>query len=82
MSSSTLEALHHLCELERTQILQSLAPAVLKILQEFYYQVIDRILNITKEIYYGTTHVLEKHHHYMFFNIIGVIKESLYFTKK
>ena len=31
MSLSELETLHHLCELERTQILQSLAPAVLKI---------------------------------------------------
>ena len=31
MSLSELEALHHLCELERTQILQSLAVAVLKI---------------------------------------------------
>ena len=29
---SELEPLHHLCELERTQILQSLALAVLKIL--------------------------------------------------
>ena len=28
---SELETLHHLCELERTQILQSLALAVLKI---------------------------------------------------
>ena len=31
MSLSELETLHHLCELERTQILQSLALAVLKI---------------------------------------------------
>ena len=31
MSLSELEKLHQLCELERTQILQSLAPAVLKI---------------------------------------------------
>ena len=30
MSFSELETLHHLCELERTQILQSLALAVLK----------------------------------------------------
>ena len=31
MSLTELETLHHLCELERTQILQSLALAVLKI---------------------------------------------------
>ena len=31
MSLSELETLHHLCELELTQILQSLAIAVLKI---------------------------------------------------
>ena len=31
MSLSELETLHQLCELERTQILQSLALAVLKI---------------------------------------------------
>ena len=31
MSLSELETLHHICELERTQILQSLALAVLKI---------------------------------------------------
>ena len=31
MSLSELETLHRLCELERTQILQSLALAVLKI---------------------------------------------------
>ena len=31
MSLSELEIIHHLCELERTQILQSLALAVLKI---------------------------------------------------
>ena len=30
MSLSDLETLHHLCELERTQVLQSLALAVLK----------------------------------------------------
>ena len=30
MSLSELETLHHLCELERTQILQSLALAVIK----------------------------------------------------
>ena len=42
MSLSELETLHHLCELEQTQILQSLALAVLKYLtQDIYYQAID-----------------------------------------
>ena len=60
MSLSELETLHHLCEQERTQILQSLALAVLKYLtQDIYYQAIDLISLITKEIYYGTTHVLK-----------------------
>ena len=36
MSSTELETLHQLCELERTQILQSLALAVLKILYAGY----------------------------------------------
>ena len=36
MLQSELETLHHLCELERTQILQSLALAVLKILYAGY----------------------------------------------
>ena len=42
LSLSELETLHQLCELERTQILQSLALAVLKILYagflDIYYQ--------------------------------------------
>ena len=37
MSLSELETLHHICELERTQILQSLALAVLKIPYAGYF---------------------------------------------
>ena len=45
MSLSELETLHQLCELERTQILQSLALAVLKntLTQDTYYQEIHQI---------------------------------------
>ena len=45
MSLSELEMLHHQCDLEQTQILQSLALAVLKIpYADFYYQATDQIL--------------------------------------
>ena len=43
MSPSELEKLHHLCELERTQILKSLALAVLK-------KTLCRIFIVTKQI--------------------------------
>ena len=44
MSVSELETIHHLCELERTQTLQSLALAVLKyLMQDSYYQALDQI---------------------------------------
>ena len=52
MSLTELETLHQLCELERTQILQSLGLAVLK-MQDIYYQVTDQILwfySCTKKI--------------------------------
>ena len=56
MSLTELERLHQLCELERTQILQSFALAALKIpLKDIYSQVINQILLITKETYYGIT---------------------------
>ena len=54
MSLSELETLHHLYELERTQILQSLALAVLKI------SFIDQFLLTTKETYYGILLVPKK----------------------
>ena len=50
---SELETLHQLCELERTQILQSLALAVLKIPYDNYYPGIDQTSLTMKEIYYG-----------------------------
>ena len=51
MSFSELETLHQLCELERTQILQSLALAVLKTpLQDIYYPEIDQSSLTMKEI--------------------------------
>ena len=66
MSLSELETLHHLLELERTQILQSLALAVLKILYAGYcFQEIYHFLLITMEIYYGITHVIKKFYHYI-----------------
>ena len=51
MSFSELETLHQLCELERTQILQSLALAVLKTpFQDIYYPEIDQSSLTMKEI--------------------------------
>ena len=55
-SLSEQETLHQLCELERTQILQSLALAVLKYhMQDIYCPKIDQISLIMKETFYGIT---------------------------
>ena len=82
MSLSELETLHQLCELERTQILQSLALAVLKYpTQDTYCQEIDQIFLTTKEIFYGFILVPKKYHHYMFLKINAAIKKSLYSIK-
>ena len=60
LSLSELETLQHLCELERTQILQSLALAALKhLMQDIDYQETDQILSTTKKRYYGITHALK-----------------------
>ena len=61
ISLSELETPHHLCELERTQILQSLALAVLKTPYARYLsnQALDQSSLSTKETYYGITHVLK-----------------------
>ena len=60
ISLSELETLHHLCELERTQILQPLALAALKyLMQDIDYQETDQNVSATKEIYYGITHALK-----------------------
>ena len=82
MSLSELETLHQLCELERTQILQSLALAVLKIPYAGYlYPEIDQILLIMKERFYGITLVPKKYHPYTFLKMKDVTKESPYPTK-
>ena len=82
MSLIELETLPQLCELERTQILQSLALAVLKtLMQDFYCQETDPIFLTTKEIYYGITPVPKKHHLCMYWKKKDAIKESQYCTK-
>ena len=82
MTLSELETLHHLSELERTQILQSLALAVLKILYAGYLLSGKKFfLLTTKEINYGITIVRKKYHHYMYSKIKDVTKEFLYSTK-
>ena len=78
MSLSELETLHQICELERTQILQSLALAVLKIPYAGYLlsgnrsNLIDYEGNILW--YYTCT---KKYHLYMFLRIKDATKESL-----
>ena len=82
MSLSELETLHQLCELERTQILKSLAPAVLKIPYTGYLlsgnrsNFLDYEGNILCSIL-----APKKYHHYMFLKTNVVIKESLYSIK-
>ena len=50
-------------------------------MQDIYHQETDQILSATKEIYYGTTYVLKKYHHYMYLKMKDVTKGSLYSTK-
>ena len=82
MSRSELETLHQLCELERTQILQSLALAVLKIPYAGYLlsgnksNFIDYVGN---NLWYYTC--TKKYHPYTFLKIKDVITESPYSTK-
>ena len=75
MSLSELETLHQLCELERTQTLQSLALAVLKITYAGYLRSGNRsnFLDFEGNILW--------YHHYMFLKINDVMKESLSFIK-
>ena len=70
MSLSELETLHQFCELDRTEILQSLSLAVLKIPSL-----------IIKETFYGFTLLPKKYHLYSFLKIKDVTKESPYSTK-
>ena len=75
MSLSELETLHQLSELERTQILQSLELAVLKIpTQDTYYQEIDQIFLNLKEIFYGFILVPKKYQYNMFLRTSVVLK--------
>ena len=82
MSLSELETLHQLCELERTQILQSLALAVLKIPYTTYLLSGKRsnFLDYEGNILWFYT-CTKKYHHYMFLEINVVTKESSNSTK-
>ena len=64
MSLSELETLHHLCELERTQILQSLALAVLKIPYARYFLsgIRSNFIDYEENIFHDITHVRKKYH--------------------
>ena len=82
MSHPELETLDQLCELERTQILQSLALAVLKIHYAGY--LLSRIRSISlilKETSFGITLAPKNYHLYMFLKINDVTKESQDSTK-
>ena len=83
ISFSELETLNQLCELERAQLLQSLALAVLKITYAGYLLSGNRsnFLDYEGNIYYGFMLALKKYHLYMFLKINVVIKESPYSTK-
>ena len=82
MSFSDLETLHQLCKLERTQILQSLALAVLKIPYAGYLLSgnISNFLDYEGNILCFIP-VPKKYHHYMFLKINDAIKESLSFIR-
>ena len=81
ISLSELETLHQLCELERTQILQSLALAILKITCAGYLLSKNRSNFIDCEGNIFNTLVPKKNHFYMFLKINDVIEESQYSTK-
>ena len=74
ISLSELETLHQLCELERTQILQSLALGVLNI-QDIYYQELDQTSLTMRETIYGFILAPKKYHLLMFLKINDVTKE-------
>ena len=82
LSLSELETLYQLCELERTQILQSLALAVLKIPYAGYLLSGNRsnFLEYEDNILWFYT-CTKKYHHYMFLKTNVIIKESLYSIK-
>ena len=82
LSLSELETLHQLCELERTQILQSLALAVLKIPYAGYFLSGNRsnFFDYEGNILWFYT-CTKKYHHYKFFKINVATKEYPYSTK-
>ena len=82
MSLSELETLHQLCELERTQILQSLALAVLKIPYAGYLLSGNRsnFLDYEGNILWFYT-CTKKYHHYMFLKTNVVSKEFQFSIK-
>ena len=77
MSLSELETLHQLCDLERTQILQSLALAVLKIPNAGYLLSGKKsnFLDYEGNILWFYT-CAKKYHLYLFLKVNVVIKES------
>ena len=83
-SLSELETLHQLCELERTQILQSLALAVLKIPYAGYLLSGNRsnFLDYEGNILWFYTCTKKLSPLYVFLKINVVIKESLNSIKK
>ena len=82
MSLSELETLHQLCELERTQILQSLALAVLKIPYAGYLLSGNRsnFLDYEGNILWFYT-CTKKYHHYTFLKTNVAIKGYPYSIK-
>ena len=67
ISLSELETLHRLCELERTQIIQSLHLQYQNYLMQDIFWSGNRsnckIVSTMKEVYYVITHVRKKYHH-------------------
>ena len=82
MSLSELETLHKLCEWERTQILQSIALAVLKIPYAGYLLSGKRsnFLDYERNLLWFCT-CTKVYHHYMFLKINVVTNESRYSIK-
>ena len=83
MSFSELKTLHHLCELERTQILKSLASAVLKIPYAGYLLSGKRSssFNFEAKIFWYYT-CIKKFHHFSLPKIKDITNEALYSIKK
>ena len=82
MSLTEFETLHQLFELESTQVLESLALAVLKIPYAGPLLSGNRsIFLTTKETCYGITLVPKKCHLYMFLKTNDTIRESRFSTK-